>query len=461
MTKSALLATILPLALLALPLFAEDAPTELPLASKQFPDVASLPDRTADFRKQIAESGGTLLLPPGAHRITGTLEFDLAGKNSAIIRPESGPATLIMDAAGPAIRIAGSHEGSASPATFKPTTFNERMPIVEGIEIIGNHPEADGIELYRTFEPTLTKLSIRWCRHGIHLVDRNRNVIISDAHIYENSGVGIFYDGVNVHQSNITGSHISYNRGGGIVAKDSQIRNLQVAGCDIEANMPADDTATQTANILLDVTSDPEDKAVSIAEVSIVGCTIQHSSNYSGKKFAEIAPGGANIRFVGRESYPINSVSIIGNALSDVSCNVDLRDCNDIIFSGNTLFAPNPENLLITRGKRIIVTSNSFNPREFERPGQIIFDQCEDSIFSNNTLRGLLAPEGAVTVKDSSRINLSNNILTESTGGIAVQGSKDVSVRGWMISGLPDGTQWLSKDDASERLVEENNTVAP
>ena len=36
--------------------------------------------------------------------------------------------------------------------------------------------------------------------------------------IWPNTGSGVFYDNVNLHQSNIVGSHISYNGGGGVVA---------------------------------------------------------------------------------------------------------------------------------------------------------------------------------------------------------------------------------------------------
>ena len=115
---------------------------EPPLATAQFPELAAMPDRTGDFKKQIVENDGTLLIEAGVHRITGTLEFALAGKGTAMIRPAGGPVTLIMDGAGPAIRIVGSHEGTASPTSFQPATWNERMPIIEGIEIVGNHPEA-------------------------------------------------------------------------------------------------------------------------------------------------------------------------------------------------------------------------------------------------------------------------------------------------------------------------------
>jgi hypothetical protein len=437
------------------------AAAEPPLASTQFTELASMPDRTAEFRERLGKDNGTLLLEPGAHRITGTLEVVLSGKHGAVIRPASGSATLIMDGAGPAIRIVGSHEGTASPASFKPATFHERMPVVEGIEIVGNHPEADGIELVRTFEAILSKVAVRWCRDGIRLSERNRNVTISDVNLYENRGIGLHLDDVNLHQIDVANSHISYNRGGGIVVRDGNVRNLQITGCDIESNMPGDDTPTGTANILLDVSGSPDDKSRSIAEVAITGCTIQHSSNYSGKEFKELAPGGANIRFLGKEIAPIDSVTITGNVLSDVSLNVDLRDCTDITFTGNVLFAPNPDNLHVIRSKRVVVNGNTFNPREFERPGRIVFESSQDCVFSNNTLRALLAPEGSVVVKNSRRIAMNGNILTESPGGVKIEASGDIVVKDWIVSGLPDGTALVNADAASRRIVEEGNVTAP
>jgi hypothetical protein len=420
-----------------------------------------MPDRTAEYRQRLTGGNGTLLLEPGAHRITGTLEVVLSGKHSALIRPATGSATLIMDGPGPAIRLVGSHEGSASPKSFKVETFHERMPVIEGIEIVGNHPEADGIELVRTFEAIVSKVAVRWCRDGIRLFERNRNVTISDVNLYENRGIGLHLDDVNLHQIDVANSHISYNRGGGIVVRDGNVRNLQITGCDIESNMPDDDSPTQTANILLDVSGSADDKARSIAEVAITGCTIQHSSNYSGKEFKELAPGGANIRFLGKEIAPIDSVTITGNVLSDVSLNVDLRDCTDITFTGNVLFAPNPDNLHVIRGKRVVVNGNTFNPREFERPGRIIFEECQDCIFSNNTLRALLAPEGSLFVKNSQRLALNGNLLTESKGGVKLEGSSDIVVKDWFVSGLPEGAALVVKDETSTRIVEEGNVSAP
>ncbi len=458
-SAATLAAMKLPAATLALLSAAALACAEEPRASTQFPELADLPDRTEELRRRVADEGA-LILEPGVHRITGTIEIVLEGRRSVVVRPASGPATLVMDGPGPALRIVGSHEGSANPRAFQPTTWNERMPIVEGIEIVGNHPEADGIELFRTFEAIVSKVAVRWCRHGIRLHERNRNVTVSDVNLYENQGVGLFLDDVNLHQINVSNSHISYNRGGGIVVRDGNVRNLQVTGCDIEANMPANDKPTSTANILLDVSGSPEDRSRSIAEVAITGCSIQHSSNYSGSDFDKLAPGGANIRLLGKAIAPIDSVTITGNVLSDVSVNVDLRDCTDVTFTGNVLFAPNPDNLHVVRGKRIVVNGNTFNPREFNRPGRIVFEESEDCIFANNTLRALESDDGVLVVRDSARLRLSGNLITESGSGIRVERSSDLLVSDWVVSGLPPGVPFVAVDDASSNISEGNNLLA-
>lgn len=418
---------------------------ENPAAALQLPDVAGLPDETEALKKQIAETGN-LLLPPGVHRITQTLEIKLEQKRSTQVRAEAGSATLIMDGPGPAIRVSGSHEGTASPKSFEAATWNESMPILEGFEIVGNHPDASGIELFQTVGAVVSRVSVRWCRHGIRLAERNRNVIISDVHLYENSGIGLYLDAVNLHQINVSNSHISYNRTGGIVVRDGNVRNLHITGCDIEGNMPADDTHSNAANILIDVSATPLDRRHSVAEVAITGCTIQHSSNYGGSDYDSIAPGGANIRILGKEVWPVDSVAITGNVISDTEVLIDLSHVTDLTLSGNTFFAPNPDFLHVRDSKRVLVNGNTFNPRQFERPGRIVFERCHDSILTDCTLRALQATDGAVIVRDSARIQLHSNILTESQSGVRVENSEEISVKDWIVSGLPDGKELVESN---------------
>ena len=116
---------------------------------EQIPALKSLPDMTSRLQQQINQNQGNLLLEDKIYRITRPLELDLETHGAVAIRSTSGT-TLIMDGPGPALWFKGTHEGTASPKSFKPATWNQRMPIISGIEILGAHPEADGIELQST-----------------------------------------------------------------------------------------------------------------------------------------------------------------------------------------------------------------------------------------------------------------------------------------------------------------------
>lgn len=447
------------LCLAILPVFHATAQSRL---AEQMPDFASLPDSSGDLQRQIDENGGILNLPPRVFRLTKTLQFDLARHGMAAARAENGTATLIMDGPGPAVRFQGTHEGSADPKAFKAATWNERMPIVEGLVIVGNHPEADGVELVQTVQPVVHQVSVRWARHGIHLAVRNRNVIVSDCQIYENSGCGVFYDDVNLHQSNISNSHISYNRAGGVVIRGGNVRNVQIAGCDLEANMPGEaepvggEPVTRAANILIDVSETPDDKSRSVAEVAITGCTIQHSANYSGGEDQTVAPGGANIRLLGKEVWPIDSVAITGNVVSDTTTNFHLDHCMDITISGNTFFAPKPENLVVTNSTRVIVSGNTFNPRQFERPGLIRFADSTDCVISGATLHSHLAG-GGLLLENCSGFLIDGVRLTDCAAGIVLKNVRDTTLSHCRASGSPEGTVELSIDGESRGILLDGN----
>ncbi len=384
----------------------------------------SPPDQSGMLQKEIAVSKGNLVLKAGTYHLDKTLEFDLEKLGAMSIRCE-GAVTLVMRGAGPAVRIVGTHRGTAGPTTFKPETWKERMPLIDGFEVLGAHPEADGIELIRTMQATISRVVVRKVRHGIHLVERNRNVIISDCHLYENSGVGIFLDNINLHQINVANCHISYNRQGGIVLRDGQVRNLQVANCDIEGNMPGDTTPTKAANIWIDLSN--RDPKASVAEVAITGCTIQHSAGYG--KQGKLAPGGANIRIVGRPEYPVDNVTIGNNVMSDTSLSVDIDYAKDVVLSGNTFFTSMPQDLVVQNSQRVIVNGNVFNPRASWATGGIIFRDSKSCIFANNTVHAFRDPVAAILFERCENSRISHCTLTDIDRGIVLRDCKNCTVR--------------------------------
>ena len=407
-------------------------------------------DVTSAIQSAIDSGRGDVLLSKGKYRITKTLVVDL-DKVTQTSFQGSGTATIIMDGPGPAIRFVGTHQGTASPATVRDNVWEkQRSPAVDGIEIIGNHPEANGIEATGTMQLTVTRSVLRKLHHGIHLTNRNRNVIISNCHIYENSGIGIFYDDVNLHQSNIIGCHVSYNKLGGIVNRGGDVRNIHIGTCDIEGNMGGPDS-TPSANIELDCTGG------SVAEVAITGCTIQHDHD---------SPNSANIRFIG-ESTPRpfteetrhGHLTISGNVLSDVQTNIEITNARGVSITGNTLWKGYADNLRVRNSANVVFGNNvcERNPRYHYGDGAtsknaIRFENCTGVTFNGNLIHDVTAGKAGVLISNCSRVNVSGcSILECGPVGVLIADCKDSRISGCLV--VPPNS-----DEANWQAVEVRNS---
>jgi hypothetical protein len=380
----------------------------------------------------MADAGGTVRFGRGTYRLTKTIVIDL-DKTGFVSLSGDGVARFVMEAAGPAFHFKGTHGGTADPKSLKPEIFaRQRTPMIDGVEIVGAHPEADGIEATGTMQLTITRVSVHEARQGVRLSIRNRNVIISDCHLYHNSGAGVFYDQVDLHQSNITGSHISYNAGGGVVTRGGGVRNLHIGTCDIESNMAPD--APATANVLIDCTGG------STAEVSITGCTIQHNSE---------SPGSANVRFIGKgrpygndETARWGHLSICDNVLSDVSVNIDLQEVRGAVITGNTFGVGFEHDLLAVGCSNIAIGPNTFdrNPpyhrgKAAEVKGGLVFRDCRDMTLTGLHIDGVRSHPAAVQVIDGDTFNISGCTILDSDGeGLLMQNTRNSLVTGCLIS---------------------------
>jgi hypothetical protein len=389
-------------------------------------------DDTEAIQKAVdaAVFSGTVFFPRDGYRITKTITVDLTKTGSITIRGDQ--ARIVMSGEGPAFKFVGTHAGTADPKTVKPQVWNERMPTVDGIEIVGDHDKADGIGASGTMQLVITRVLVRKCRHGIHLTGRNRNAIVSNSHVYENSGIGIFLDAVNLHQINVTGSHISYCDGGGIVCKAGEVRNLQITGCDIESNHGANGPAT--ANVLVDSTGG------SNAEVAITGCTIQHN---------HVAPGSANIRIRGPSTNKVKDtdetrdghVTVTGNVLSDVKVNVHLDHVRGAVVTGNTCWTAYEHNVLVEHSTAVTIGANNFdrNPRyaSEEKPettNAVLFRDCTDCTLTGFTLSRTRAAPAGVTLEKCDRFNVGNLTILDCDGvGLLLKDVTNSRIGGCLI----------------------------
>jgi len=399
-------------------------------------------DDTAAIQKAVDAGVGDVRFPRGVYRITQPIvvELDRVGPTALV---GTGTARLLMAGPGPAIRFVGTHGGTAGPSTIKPNVWErQRMPTVDGLEIIGAHEEAVGIEAVGTMQLTVSRVNVREALHGIHLVTRNRNVIVADCHLYKNRGAGLYLDDVDLHQIIVTGSHISYNPMGGIVVRAGNVRNLQVSGCDIEGNMPLDEDAAQqappSANILMDCTGGRG----GTAEVAITGCTIQHT---------HAARDSANIRFIGCDfdERRWGHLVIANNVMSDVQINVDLQLARGVSIVGNTFWKGVQHNLRIVGSTNVVVGPNVMdrNPRYQDQAAAddgVLLSDCQDCTITGLHVNGARRKPAGLILQNCRRMNVTGCTLLDCDhAGLLLKDVTDSRVSDCLISNkLPDAESW-------------------
>jgi hypothetical protein len=390
-------------------------------------------DATAALQQLVDSVDGHIRLPKGTYRISKPIVVDLRKRGYTSITGD-GVARIDMAGPGPALKFVGTHFKSADPDGFEPEVWQrERMPLLDGLAIVGAHPEAIGIQAVGTMQLTITRVHVRQALHAIHLVENNRNVVITDCHLYENRGVGIYYDDVDLHQSNITGCHISYNAGGGIVSRAGNVRNIHITGCDIESNMSP--KSPPTANVLIDSAQ----SEYGTGEVAVTGCTIQHNNP---------SPGSANIRILGR-SKPSRgldlvregNVTITGNVLSDVKVNLHLKDCRGVAITGNTFWMGYEHDMLIEDCSNIVVGPNNFdrNPRyaygnTAQANGGVVIKGSVDCTLTGLHITGVWRKPAGLAIEDCRRFNVTNcTILDCDNVGLLLKNLTNSRISGCLI----------------------------
>jgi polygalacturonase len=395
-------------------------------------------DDTEAIEHAVAEGEGFVTFPPGTYLLTRTIKVDLSQRGRFAIDGSGGTAKIVMAGEGPAFHLVGTHDKTADPTGFRPGVWQrERMPTVNSIEIEGRHDRASGFLLQGTMQSTFEGVLLRELEDGIRVHGRARNVLVSHCHIYNNRGIGVFFDRVNLHQAIITGSHISYCRQAGIKIAGSEIRNLQITGNDIEYNF--DLNQKDCADIYIDSTADGS----SVREGTIVSNTIQ----------AKYSPGGANVRMVGRnaaENHRAGMFTISGNLIGSQETNLHLVACRGVVVSGNVVYSGHRRNIEVEDSRNIVLASNCFDhnpdygPRELctglrlvdshdvTLSGSIVHD-CQTG---QHTVAGAvpLERQGLVEIVRCQRVNVSGcQVLDGQAFGIFVEDSDQVCITGTSV----------------------------
>ena len=413
-------------------------------------------DDTEAIRRAIRESGGLIRFSRGRYRISETIEIRLAETGAVGLTGEAGTAAVIMTGPGPAFRFVGTHRGTSRPATVADDVWRrERMPQVENLEIVGAHPEADGLELLDTMQPVVRGVLIRRVRDGIILRQRCRNLILDASHLYDCSGSGLLLDGVNLHQAIVQGSHISFCRGGGIRIVASEIRNLQITGNDIEYNH--DPEAEESADIWID------SRQGSVREGTIASNTIQ----------AVATPGGANIRWLGTSGAPdkVGLFSITGNHISNQTANIHITHGRGFTITGNSFIRGVERNIVLEDSRHVVLAANSIdnNPDYREAAGNgITLLRSRGVILSALQLEAagpVQGRRGTIEILDSREVTVTGcQLFDPAADGIRVAGSRNVQIEQCLIREERQPARMAAAvrvDAGSRGVVIRNNLTTP
>ena len=332
-------------------------------------------DDTEAIQHALTEGDGVLEFQKGTYRITRPLVLDLTRQGYGGVQGLAGATRIVMAGAGPALRIVGDHRGTAQPSSVKDHTWQqERFPVVTDLEILGEHDEAIGLQLQKTIQCSVSRLVVRQCKYAVHLIERNRNFVLSDSHLYDNQVYGLFFDNCNLHQIIVHGNHISYNKRAGIKSLNGDVHNLQITGNDIEYNnRPGQDTPADGG---AEISFDAPDGVIS--EVTIASNTIQ----------ATIQPGGANVRVRGSvHASPRGGrlISITGNVIGSQTRAIDIEHTQRVAISGNTIYDSAEWSIVARHCSGLAVGSNTIVWRGEDgdppRDG-ILLEHCDNGVLN-------------------------------------------------------------------------------
>lgn len=270
-------------------------------------------DDTQTLQDLFDSAKGVVSLEPNKkYKITAPIIADIS--KAKLIKGNMAHIVVVGDFE--AFHWVGTLTSSANAGALnRKLALNEMSPLVVALRIT-NPMEVLGTAFVveKCMSPNFLACNFSYLKRGIVFRGTNRNAIISATHIYACYDYGIhFEEGGDIHQINITGSHISYCRKN-IFSENHNIYNIQITGCDIETSSypvaECDMHFLQTSAILEDL--------------EITGCTIE--DHWNTQKMIVLQGGAGNI----------SAVTIAGNVTGNsAGCAIEASGVINIDISGN------------------------------------------------------------------------------------------------------------------------------
>lgn len=240
-----------------------------------------------------------------------------------------------------ALSVYGNTSGAADPDKTAYQIHKSGF-ILEDLQITSKAGDNDdmngygdgvGIEISKCFMATIRGCKIYRMTNGLRIKDTNRNFIIDGNHFYSCQNNGLeFARTCDIHQCNIVGNHIAYNKVDIMFDNCRQINNIQIAGNCIETSRLYPINVDEADKRCIYISADSAISQIDIfGQIEISGNTIQgHSGNDS------LGPGGDYIIEV-VSSMREMLLNITGNHISNSGRHlIGVSGCSDVSIVGNT-----------------------------------------------------------------------------------------------------------------------------
>lgn len=352
-------------------------------------------DDTEAFQ-QAAKQKGILRLEPGkTYLISSTIKIDLTNIKGI----QANNAKIFLSGDFPAFHLKGNKTNGGAEPPSNAGLENEFSAVIEQLHVYSKNHEGTALILDGTFGVNISKSHFYNLKKGIEVINRNRNVIITENHLWDVAEYGIHYNNANLHQSIIANNHISYAKIA-LFFENGDVHNIQINSNDIEVGYSINNN-TQSA---IQVVCDKPDTQFSQAQ--IVGNTIEdHFLAKEGIIHFYSKAFESSVISLDQAPY-IGMIELVGNEFSGSSKALVLDNIHDLTVNGNTFKLIKEAFISIyTCAEGINISGNTFSGRVGKNYGGKVLKVEGGKAGIGSTLRFL-------TFNNNTAYNLSDNPIS-------------------------------------------------
>ena len=352
-------------------------------------------DDTLAFQKAAQEIGVLRLESGKTYLISKTIILDLSKINGI----QANNAKILISEDIPAFHLKGNKvDGGAEPPSNLGLE-HEFSVVIDGLHVYSKNHIGTALLLDGTFGVNISNSHFYNLKSGIELINKNRNVLITENQIWDVAEYGIHYNNSNTHQSIISNNHVSYAKVA-ILFENGDVHNTQMSSNDIEVGHSANNNTLSAIQVICDKLNSQ------FSQAQIVGNSIE--DHFLAKEgIVNLYAESMDTSQIRASQVPyIGMIELVANEFSGSSNALVLENINDLIVNGNTFKLITDVFISIfTGGEGINISGNTFSGKLDKNSGGKVL-QVEGGVAGySSSLRFFM-------FNNNSAYNLSDNLIS-------------------------------------------------